>query len=390
MHTIDTDSLKIRIETAAHSDIESGRVGGIATAVMQNGKLCYQGCFGDERLGIQVSEHTLFRMASMTKPITAIAVLMLIDQGKFALDTPVSDILPEFGQMYVGEIQDGKVKRLKLADSPLTVRNLLTHSSGLGGGEIDHYLNHTFPHAKRISIECVVQRLAQMPLDYEPNTAWAYSALHAFDVLARIVEITSEIPYGSFLKQNIFDPLEMHDTTFSPTEKQWAKMIPMHTYEDGIGKIINMPPNNVYEEIPTTCCCAGAGLASTLHDYKKFANMLLNGGMANGTRFISPRQFAEFAAPQLSLSIMDNHIRGEKMPYQSWGLSVRVVTDAAYGTLPCGSFGWSGAYGTHFWVDPQNQIVAIYLKNSCYPGETASRFEQAVYSSLNCITQKDY
>ena len=380
MRILNKEILKERIEGTVTSDIEKGKVGGAAIAVIQDGKKVYQDCFGSEKTGICVTERTLFRMASMTKPITAVAILLLIDGGMLELDTPISQIIPEFCQMNVGQICQGKIKLKLPAKMPITIRNLLSHSSGLGSGPVGDYLFANFPVGERKTLAQVVECYGHNPLDFEPSSSQAYSGVHAFDVLARIVEVVSGMSYAMFLKKEIFSPLDMVDTIFSPTAEQWSRMIPMHSYENNVGKIVEFPENSLFEGVPTTCFCGGAGLASTLHDYKKFALMLLNYGSVEERQLISEKMIREMATPQLPPAIMSGQ--------EVWGLGVRVITDDSYADLSCGTFGWSGAYGTHFWVDPVNRITAIYLKNSRYDGgagaATARHFEQDVNASFYC------
>lgn len=378
MHVLNEKILKEQIEQTIRSDIESGKVGGVAVSVMQDGKTIYQACFDDLKNDVHVSEHTLFRMASMTKPITAVAVLMLVDRGLLDLDMPVSQIVPDFAQMNIGQMVQDKIKLLSPAKIPITVRQLLSHSSGLGSGPVGDHIRASLPQHEVKTLAQAVAYYAKNPLDFEPSTAQSYSAIHAFDVLARIVEVISGMPYDTFLKKELFSPLGMVDTTFSPTAEQWKRMIPMHSYINGNGITVDFPENSLFDDVPTTRFCGGAGLASTLSDYKKFADMLLHYGAANGQQLIREKIIREMATPQVPPAIMPGP--------EVWGLGVRVITDPSYMDLPCGSFGWSGAYGTHFWVDPENRIVAVYLKNSRYDGGsgalTARRFEQDVAAAI--------
>lgn len=379
MKIINEKKLRNNMENRILSDIESGIVGGVAVSVMQDGKVVYKGCFGDEKTGTKVSDKTLFRLASMTKPITAAAALLLWDQGKLDLDMPISRVLPEFGDMNVGRMVDGKAQVAFASKTPVTVRHLLSHSSGLGSGTIGEYFDTILPGPQRKNLEQAVRFYAGTMLSFEPFTNQEYSGLFAFDVIARIIEIITGEAYDVFLKKEIFEPLKMSDTTFAPDEEQWHRIIPMHTYEDGVGKLTGFPENSVFEGIPTTCFAGGAGLASTLEDYTKFAEMLLHRGYADNHRLISEKAILEMAKPQLPPSIQSGN--------EMWGLGVRVVVKDDYPyMLPCGSFGWSGAYGTHFWVDPENRITAVYLKNSRYDGgagaKTACNFEMDVYTAI--------
>lgn len=374
MQILDVSKLRRNIEATVLPDLKSGRVGGVALAVSQYGKICYENYLGNTSIGIPVAEDTMFRLASMTKPVTAVAVLLLKDRGLINLDQLVEEFLPEYNEMQVGRVQDGKMEILGKAESPITIRQLLTHSSGLGSGPVGDEVGAHFPVRERVSLEKVVGHYAKHPLDFQPGTAQAYSALYAFDVLARIVEITTGEAYASFLEREILKPLGMMNTTFAPSKEQWERMIPMHNYEGGAGKAVDFPEGSLFEGIPTCCCCAGAGLASTLQDYMRFAEMLLHGGRP----LLQEHTVREMATPQLPDAIM----HGQEV----WGLGVRVIVSEAYRDLPCGAFGWSGAYGTHFWVDPVNQITAVYMKNSRYDGGagayTSRRFEQAVAESF--------
>lgn len=378
MHVLEVERLKRQIEATSLADIQSGRVGGIAISVMQNGDTVYQNYFEDESLGIHITEDTLFRLASMTKPITAVAVLKLVEQKRIMLDDPVALYIPEFIRMNVGKKNGNEVDIVGPAKRQITIRHLLTHTSGLGSGEVGQWAASKFPFTERKSLEQNVKYYAGIPLDFEPFTKQAYSGSFAFDVLARVVELAADIPFGEYLKKEVLEPLEMADTCFAPTNEQWERMIPMHDYKDGRGILAEYPKDSVFMGVPTGCCSGGTALASTLGDYKKFADMLLNYGRYKGSYIIGEKMIRQMAAAQVPEDIMSG--------VRNWGFGVRVVTADPRNVLPAGSFGWSGALGGHFWVDPTNQIVAIYLKNSLYDGgsgsKTGRQFEKDVYSAL--------
>lgn len=378
MYRIDGKQLEAKLDTTFEQDIKSGRVGGIAAAVAQDGKVIYRKCFSNPAIGIDVTDRTLFRLASMTKPINAIGVLMLVERGEIGLDDPVYKYVPAFEKMKIGKIVQNELQIIGEAKQPITIRHLLSHCSGLGSGPVGNFSAAMFPGPERRTLTQAVNYYGQVPLDFEPHTRQAYSGVFAFDVLARIVEIVSGLSFERFLQKNVFAPLDMTDTVFSPSEDQWARMIPMHTYEDGAGKTVDFPADSIFEGIPTSCFCGGAGLASTLDDYMKFGDMLLNGGKCGASQIISERMVREMATPQLPREIMGGP--------EIWGLGVRVIVDHPANVLPIGCFGWSGAYGGHFWIDPANRIVAVYLKNSRFDGGsgalTARVFERNVYCVL--------
>lgn len=363
MKMLNEERLRKNIESSVYADLESGRVGGVAMVVQQQGKLVYQGLFGKH-----VANNTLFRLASMTKPVTAVAVLLLIDRGQVGLYDPVSRYLPSFGVRETARVDTkGNLRILAPGKAEMTIFHLLTHSSGLGSRVLGEWQQAHRPTGSMVSLQAAVEYYSTLSLAFEPGTAPDYSPIFAFDVLARLVEVVAGQPYDRFLEREIFRPLGMRDTTFAPSPAQWQRMIPMHDYADGQGRSVPMPENCIFENFPTTYFAGGAGLASTLDDYGKFAQMLLS----QGGGLLSPGIVRTMGMPQ----------------YNMWGLGVRAAgNDEIFAPLPAGCFGWSGAYGTHFWVDPVNEITAVYMKNSRYDGgagaRTACQFEGDVYGAL--------
>ena len=230
----------------------------------------------------------------------------------------------------------------------------------------------------RRTLENAVAMYATFPLAFHPTEREAYSGTIAWDILVTILQKVTGEDYLSFLTREIFKPCEMTDTTFVPTAEQWARIVPMHNRVDGKSVEQPRPEGCVFENIPCTHYLGGAGVISNLSDYVKFALMLQNGGVYNGRRIISEASLREMATPQLSLSANPGS--------QPWGLGVRVIRGEEYRRLPAGSFGWSGAYGTHFWVDPVNRITAVYMKNSVFDGGsgaiTSAHFEEDVHDAL--------
>ncbi len=379
MKILNPELLKQNIEKRINADIESGRVGGAAVKVMQNGETLYRADFGysDCDSKAPLAPNTIFRLASMTKPITAAAILIQVSRGLVDLFDPVYKFLPEYAELDLGELDENKqVIRTGKARNTVRVIHLLTHSSGIGTLEVGDVQFAQMKPENMQSVETVVDYFSKAAIAFEPYTSQTYSPVVGFDILARIVEITSGVPYGEFVQKEIFEPLGMTDTSCTPTDEQWQRVVCMHNYVDGKGVSVDNTSRCVFGNFPLTYNCGGAGIVSTVEDYSKFANMLLSGGEYNGVRILPESLVRSMGIPHLPETIMP-------CP-EIWGLSVRVIVGEH--TLPIGSYGWSGAYGTHFWIDPQNKIVAIYMKNSHYDGgagaSTACAFESDVMNSL--------
>lgn len=382
MKQLDAKLLKATLDKHVSEDVDAGRVLGAAVAVTQCGRTVYQNCFGMTTLNgnVPVNNKTVFRLASMTKPITAVAALILVDRGLLSLDDPISKYLPEFADMEIARLDEsGQPVIIGRAKTPITPRHILSHTSGIGCGDL--YSSFYYNGMSRTDMETLASSAAyhsHIPLSFEPFTEAQYSATAAFDVLARIIELISGGSYEEFLKKEIFEPCNMVDTTFSPSPEQWSRMIALHDYVEGKSVMGKTVDGCVFTNYPTSHMAAGAGLSSTLDDYLNFASLLLAGGVFEGRRILSLERIEEMSTPQAPFY----HRSGMSL----WGLGVRVIDKEEYTYLPVGSFGWSGAYGTHFWIDPVNRITAVYLKNSCYDGgsgsKTGKQFEIDVFHAL--------
>ena len=371
---LDKDRVKENIEKRINDDLASGRIGGAICLVKQNCETVYRNCFGCSADGKQLADDAIFRLASMTKPITGVAIMRQIEKGLASLDDTIDRFIPEYSEMELGRVSDGRVEIVGRAQSQIKILHLLTHTSGVACGALGKALSRAYQPGT--TVEDVAMEYASMPLSFEPYSAQAYSGRVGFDLLARVVELTSDMPYDEYLKKEIFEPLGMKDTTFTPTSEQWDRAVCMHNLKDGESVFLPLDRDHIFGGLPMTYFCGGAGLVSTLSDYERFADMLLCGGMAKGgERILSENSVRLMRTAAVPESVMPG--------MQKWGLSMRVITSPSYARLPVGSFGWSGAYGTHFWVDPENEIVGIYMKNSFYDGGsgavTAANFEKDVY-----------
>ena len=376
MRTLDPILLKNNIEARSKDDISSGRVGGIALSVKQNGETVYKNFFGSASMTEEkpITDKTVFRIASMTKPITAVATLILMEKGLIGLHDPLEKYLPFFKDLPIVKLEDGKLVNCGIAKGKPTVFNVLTHTSGIGGGDIGAAQYEAMSAEEKASLDKSVEFYARAGIQFEPFAEVLYSGTAAFDALTAVIEKVTDMPYEDFLKKNIFEPLGMTDTTFNPSAEQWARMIDMHDYDGKKGFLGHTFDGCVFEDIPTSHPLGGAGLVSTIEDYSRFAEMLL----CEGENIVTPDSVKLMSEPLVPYSIQQRTRR--------WGLAVKVVTDDSTEPLPLGAYGWSGAYGTHFWVDPKNKITAVYMKNSQFDGGggavTNDHFERDVMNAM--------
>jgi CubicO group peptidase (beta-lactamase class C family) len=366
-----------RIHTLIERYQKEGRVSGAVTLVARKGKVIHYEAHGLKNLEARtpMTKDTLFRMASCTKPVTAVAILMLMEEGKLRLTDPVSQFIPEFKDTKVAVQKDDKVE-LVAASRPITIQDLLTHTSGLGSGGLGQRQvpgKDTFPNGND-TLNDYALRLAKMPLDFQPGTLWRYSGLAGIDVLARIVEVASGMPFDVYLQKNLFEPLGMKDTCFLVPDDKQSRLATIYQRSPK-----GLEVREGFTFLATKTYSSGAGgLTSTAEDWWRFAQMLGNGGELNGKRLLSPRTVELMASNHVG-SLFTNVInRKEGMGF---GLTVEVVMDnvKAQTRRSNGSFGWDGAFGTHFWVDPKEKVVAVLLIQT----HTMHRdFENAVMQAM--------
>jgi len=304
-----------------------------------------------------LEKDAIFRIASMSKPITGVAVMMMLEEGKLRLNDPVSKFLPEFKNSKVA-IPRGTTGESYLvpADRELTVRDLLTHTNGLMTGGIG---SKSGPPRmiEGDTLATYIPRLAVAPLDFQPGTQWAYSGYAAPDTLSRIVEIVSGQPYDEFLRIRIFQPLGMKDTFFYPPDDRRPRMATLYSKSpNGLLRAQNQDGFSLKSYFS-----GGGGLMSTAEDYLQFAQMLLNGGELHGKRLLSPRTVDLMASNHVG--DMFNGKLGRPAHGMGYGLLVGIVEDSVAAGLrvSTGSFGWDGAYGTQTWIDPREKMVTIVM-----------------------------
>ncbi len=363
-----------RIHDTIQRHIDARDISGAVTLVARNGRIAYSGAMGvmDLESKKPMPKDAIFRIASMSKPVTGVAILMLVEEGKIRLTDPVSRFIPEFHGMKVAVAAEPQFYTVP-AEREITIRDLLTHVSGLVSGPIGTKEAAKVARQANEILADFIPRLARTPLEFQPGTKWAYSPLAAFDTLGRVVEIVSGSTFDQFLKRRIFDPLGMPDTSFYPSEDRLPRVVTNYV-KGGNGLKAREKPNFLSS---STYFSGGGGLTSTAEDYLQFGQMLLNGGQLNGKRLLGPRTVEWMASPHVP-----DTLAGRKKG-ESFGLSVRVVTDpvAVNYRVSEGSFGWDGAFGTHFWVDPKEKIVGVLMIQT--PGQEVARdFENAVMQAI--------
>jgi CubicO group peptidase (beta-lactamase class C family) len=351
-----------RIHTLVEQHMAAGEISGAVMLVARKGQIAYVDVQGamDFDTKQAMTRDSVFRLASMTKPVIGTAIMMMLEEGKLNLSDPIARFIPEFKNQQAAVLQavatdDSPLKFYTVpAVHDITIKDLLTHTSGLSSGPMGNsVVTKEGRRRPEDTLQTYLARVAKSPLEFQPGTRWMYSASDGFDVLARVVEVASGQPLNVFLQQRIFTPLGMTQTSHWPTDDQLPRLVTAYTFTDG--KVAKN--ENSMSMSSKVYFAGGGGLVSTVDDYAKFAQMLANGGELNGKRLLSPRTVQLMASVHIPASL-PGRTAGE-----GYGLSVRVIEDAVAGNhrVSDGSFGWSGAYGTHFWVDPVEDIIAVMM-----------------------------
>ena len=386
-----------RVENVIKQYVEKKQIAGAVALVARQGKVAYFKSAGmqDVEAKTPMQPNTIFRIASMTKPITSVAVMMLYEEGRFLLNDPVHKYLPEFKNMMVlnperatnGQAGDS----LAPAKRPITIRHLLTHTSGLAYHWNEKigasYKNAGVAHGLGLHNERLAEnmkRLAKQPLLFHPGDKYEYSL--SVDVLGYLVEVVSGKSLAEFLQERIFTPLKMPDTHFFLPADKVARLAALYQYSaekgmsrvpDGVTTAGNLEFSPAYPyRGPQKFYSGGGGLCATISDYARFAQMLLNGGELEGVRLLSRK----------SIELMTADFVGELSPTSGFGLGfgVRRALRESGELGSIGTYGWSGAWNTRFWVDPREQMVLMVF-TQLYPFgvvDVMSKFSVAVYQAI--------
>ena len=367
-----------RIRPVMQRWVDDGKIPGALTMIAREGKLVHFEKCGtqDVASATPIEFDTIFRIYSMTKPITSIAVMMLYEEGHFQLGTPVSEFIPAFKDMQV--YTEGGTDIVD-AETEMTVKHLLTHTSGLiYGGDGEHPIHQRYRGANyyRGDLAYMAQELGKIPLYYPPGDAWSYGM--STDVLGYLVEVVSGMPFAEFLETRIFQPLGMHDTAFSvPEEKADRYMTLYEPAEDGGIQVIENAP--VSSGPLSFFHSGGAGLQSTAADYLRFCQMLLNAGELDGERLLG-RKTVEL--------IRMNHISDEWQPLErtgcGFGLGFAVVMDVAETNGPgsLGTYSWGGLASTTFWIDPVEALIGVLMTQLIGDSPFHAQFRVLTYQSI--------
>jgi CubicO group peptidase (beta-lactamase class C family) len=368
-----------RITQFFQSEVDKGAIPGAVLVVARNGKIVYRQAIGyqDREKKIPMKVDSVFRIFSMTKPVTSVAVMMLAEEGKIDVMAPVAQYLPEFKDVKVGvEKMDPAGGKPYLAYEPpgraMTVQDLLRHTSGLVYGPFGNTLVHQEYNKANLfdpgqTLAEFVSKLAKLPLAHQPGTVWEYGM--NTDVLGRIVEVASGMPFDRFVEEHVTKPLKMPDTAFymDPAKLQRVAQLQIDPATDKRPEFGNS--DDLTKE-KVRWFSGGGGLLSTASDYARFCQMLVNGGELEGVRLLSPKTLAVMTSDQVpphASRVGQMQVTQDLNPFpeigQSFGLGFAVRTDVGHSAVSgsVGDYFWAGAAGTYFWVDPQEKLYAVMM-----------------------------
>jgi CubicO group peptidase (beta-lactamase class C family) len=331
------------------------------TMVARRGQVVHWDAVGtrDTATGDPLERNDIFRIYSMTKPVTSVAVMILVEEGRVALDDPVSKFVPELADVQVLTAGGDRVP----AEGPITVEHLLTHTSGLtygsfGDSAVDRLYNQANPLRLAEGLEDFTRRVAELPLLASPGTRWNYSV--STDVLGRVVEVASGQAFDAFVEARILGPLGMDDTAFwVPAEKR-GRFMANYAKVGGRLVVADSPVDGQYTR-PPAFPSGGGGLTSTASDYIRFAQMLLEGGSLDGVRILAPETVAKMRTNHLPDALVPIELGTFLSPGYGFGLGFAVMVDAGASPEPDnnGVFRWAGAANTFFWIDPGAELIGM-------------------------------
>jgi CubicO group peptidase (beta-lactamase class C family) len=380
-----------RIDDLMTRYVESGKLAGVVTCLARNGKIFQQGTIGYQNLENKkpISFESIFRIYSMSKPITSTALMMLYEDALFNLTDPVSKYIPAFADLKVWKT-GGK---LESPVRPMTIQDLLRHTAGFSYGvfeesnaPVDKLYDEADLFNTDITNEEMVNRIARLPLMFQPGEKWHYSV--ATDVVGYLIEVLSGKSLGDFMQEKIFEPLGMIDTSFQIDPNKLERFCTLYgkTGDSEFG-VLDPPMESDFLP-PVALQSGGSGLLSTLPDFLKFAQLLMNGGKFAGNRLLGPKTVDLMTSNHLPISLMPIAFEGtEPMLGMGFGLGFGVMVDPARSGLmgSVGDYSWGGYAETYFWNDPREDLIAIcmtqYLPSQYYP--IRKEFRTVVYQAMD-------
>ncbi len=377
-----------RVTDALHTYVTNGRLAGAVAMVLRDGMVVYTGVIGQRDLesGSEMREDAIFRIASQSKALISVGIMTLQEDGALLISDRVSKYLPEFAQTTVASSREDGGYDVVDAEREITIRDLLTHTAGIGyggGAPRDRWQEAKitgwyFAHREE-PIRATVKRMAALPFQAQPGDAWVYG--YSTDILGAVIEIASGKALDVFLRERIFEPLEMRDTHFYLPPEKRDRLATVYALRDDLTRADDGPgmfTQGQYVEGPRRSFSGGAGLLSTARDYARFLQMLLNGGELNGKRLLSPT----------TIALMTENRVGDLFPWPGlgFGLGFYVRMDVGVAGVPgsVGEYGWGGAYHSTYWVDPAERLVVVYFTQLIPDAGLTDhgRLRALVYSSI--------
>jgi CubicO group peptidase (beta-lactamase class C family) len=379
------------IAPALQAHVDSAHIAGALAVIAREGRIAYFETVGsmDVQRRVPMRRDAIFRIYSMTKPVVAAGIMKLVDQQKVSLEDPVAKYIPAFAdvKVFAGGSADAPV--LRAADSPMTIRHLLTHTGGLAygltNGPVDTIFRRAAMYDPARTLEQFSDSIARLPLLFSPGMSWSYSS--GIDVAGRVIEVASGESLDRFLEEQIFAPLRMHDTSFRKRRSMKGRIATLYGRgsQGELQEVTGGTLQGMFEPEARFLWGSG-GLLSTVDDYLRFAQMLLNGGVLEGRRVLSEASVRTIVTDQLPAVL--SPVSGPPLIEKGYGqgLAGTVLVDSTLTTLPGppGIYRWSGYVGTYFWIDPRNRLVAMVWyqlsPGRLYPIE--QQFQRLVYSAL--------
>ena len=393
VHYLVDEAVEVRIDSTLQSFVDLGEVAGASALIYEKGKEVYFNAFGyaDLKNKKPMERNTLVQIYSMTKPITGTALMTLYEEGKFKLDDPLEKYAPEFAnmQVYTGYDSIAGEMILEPAKRPITIRDITRHTAGFSGRRDLPGLGEAIAEADALNRENTLSEMAKklstVPLGYQPGEHWEYGI--SVDVQAYLVELLSGQPYAEYVQEHVLDPLKMNDTRYVVPESDRNRMSSAYRYEGD--SLIQLPNEEAhafnYKKWPLTP--GGWGLTSTLDDYMRFAQMLINKGTLEGVQVLDSSTVKLMATNHLDESIEERSwlpSKGQVGFGIDFAVRLRPPASVQENNGVVGEFFWDGAASTLFWVDPVNELTAVFFVQIFpYNGSLHKRFRDAVYGPIS-------